>query len=277
MESWFADWSHVRHAQHFDGRSKLRDTDLQRDFECLNDVRLLNESIHTGSGQVVLEIGCATGEFYRYLRMRHPQLAYFGVDISQPAIARAQEKFPQGRFFITQPEWTVPDILRNIGLTATPQIIYAKDVVHHQTRPLQFVAELVTSASKMTIMRCRTKDRGPTEWDADKSCQYHYGGWMPYIVTNLSELIDHVRGLIPKSEIVVWRNHMVLGGQHNRYLPKDCYLKETGTAETAFGVFVETEHPGSTTILDRMDANPRYTLTHFASSGFRFLVRRVWR
>ncbi|HYR85196.1 MAG TPA: class I SAM-dependent methyltransferase [Terriglobia bacterium] len=277
MEPWFDDWSHIQHAEHFDGRSKLRDRDLQRDFECLNDVRLLNERIRAGSGQLVLEIGCATGEFYRYLRMRHPGLAYFGIDISEPAVARARDKFPQGRFFVTQPEWKISDVLMKAGLTETPQTVYAKDVVHHQTRPLEFVTDLVTCASKMTIMRCRTKDRGGTEWDPEKSCQYHYSGWMPYIVTNLSELIDHIRSLVPKSEIVVWRNYMVLGGRHNRYLPKDCYLKETGTAETAVGVFVETEHPGKITIQDRPDANPSYTLTHFASSGLRFLVRRVWR
>jgi len=26
---------------------------------------------------------------------------------------------------------------------------------------------------------------------------------------------------------------MILGGQHARYLPKECYFKETGTAESA--------------------------------------------
>lgn len=62
-------------------------------------------------------------------------------------------------------------------------------------------------------MRCRTREVGPTENDPELSCQYHYGGWMPYIVTNLDELLQHVRGLAPQSEIVVYRNHMILGGK----------------------------------------------------------------
>lgn len=54
---------------------------------------------------------------------------------------------------------------------------------------------------------------GKTVLDPEQSCQYHYGGWMPYIVLNLDELIEHIKGEWPRSEILVCRNHMVLGGR----------------------------------------------------------------
>src|SRR5207247_8649544 len=112
--------------------------------------------------------------------MRHPRLRYYGIDVSAPAIQRARQKFPQARFFQTEPETIIRDSVEKIGLTQLPDIIYAKDVVHHQTRPLEFVTDLIASASRMVIMRCRTKDHGPTEWDPEQSCQYHYDGLLTY-------------------------------------------------------------------------------------------------
>jgi hypothetical protein len=85
---------------------------------------------------------------------------------------------------------------------------------------------------------------------------------MPYIVINLDELISRIRTIRPASEVVVYRHHIVLGGQVNRFLPKDCYRLETGTAETAVGVFLRTTQPGRVTIEDRPDERPRYTVVY---------------
>lgn len=152
--------------------------------------------------------------------------------------------------------------------------MYAKDVVHHQLKPLGFVSDLIKVASEAVTFRCRTRDIGLTEWDPERSCQYHYDGWMPYIVTNLDELIDHIKSEAPRAEIVVYRNHIILGGQYNRYLPKDCYLKETGTAETAVGVFLSSESPGKITVQDRLDQNPRYTLDYKLGHALKRAIRR---
>ncbi|MBI2058285.1 MAG: hypothetical protein HYT87_00805 [Nitrospirae bacterium] len=53
---------------------------------------------------------------------------------------------------------------------------------------------------------------------------------------------------------------MVLGGPHNRFLPKDCYCPESGAVESAVGVFLKTNAPGTVAVKDRRDANPVYTL-----------------
>jgi len=257
---WYTDWQSRDHAISFDFRHTLADRNLVCNYESFNDVRLLTERVDRQRELVLLEVGCATGDFYRYLSLKFPRILYYGLDISEPAIRRAQEKFPRGRFAVTEPDSKLLDAADNMGMPHRAEIVYAKDVVHHQTRPLEFLSELLDAAGEALILRCRTRDVGETEYDPEQSCQYHYGGWMPYIVSNLDELISHIRGQAPEAEIVVYRHRMVLGGQHNRCLPKDCYLKETGTAETAVGVFKVTATPGRVMIEDRVDQNPRYTL-----------------
>jgi SAM-dependent methyltransferase len=269
MLDWYGDWQNRDHVRHFDFRSSLDDRNILRNYESLNDVRLLAERIDRTRELRLLEIGCATGEFMRYLRLRFPSIRYYGVDISRPAIERAMEKYPDGRFFCISRDEEIRTLPGRIGLSGPPQIVYAKDVAQHQVRPFAFVSDLVALASETVIIRCRTRDVGKTELDPERSCQYHYDGWMPYIVMNLRELLDHIIGLAPHCELAVYRNHMVLGGYHGRYLPKDCYLRETGTAETALAVFLRTDRPGHVSIADRLDQNPRYTLDHLVRAGVR--------
>ena len=259
---WYADWQDHRHASHFDFGYALDNRNLVRHYESYNDVRLLNERIDRSKDITLFEVGCATGEFYRYLRIKYPGVGYYGIDISQPAIALAKERYPKARFFVTGPEAKLSASLKELSMPENHEIVYAKDVILHQTRPFEFLSDLVKIASEALVIRCRTRDHGPTELDPEHSCQYHYGGWMPYIVMNLDEMISYIREKASRSEIVVYRNHMILGGQNNRYLPKDCYLKATGTAETAIGVFKKTDNPGKLVIEDHPDMNPTYTLDY---------------
>ena len=86
---------------------------------------------------------------------------------------------------------------------------------------------------------------------------------------NLDEIIRHVLDVRPRAELRVLRNRTILGGWHYRYLPKDCCLEETGTAETAIGVFLKTSQPTRVTIEDRRDNEPRYTLWHMLGLAYR--------
>ena len=256
---WYRDWQHDRHAVAFDIRAGLDDRNLVRNYEGFNDVRLLRERCAGRRAMTVLEVGCATGEFFRYTQLRYPTAQYYGLDISRPALLRAKAKYPEGQFFLTDPGRPVSETLRMLELPSHPEVVYCKDVVQHHTDPFGLLAQLVGAASESVIIRGRTRDVGASERDPALSCQYHYDGWMPYLVLNLQELIAHLQGLAPEAEIVVYRHHMVLGGQYQRYVPKALYLPQTGTAETAVGVFKQTPHPGRVSVWDRRDHNPRYT------------------
>jgi len=274
--NWHQDWQSQEHAVAFDGRSGLDLRNLIREYEAFNDVQLLTERLSRSTRIGLLEIGCATGEFYRYLRTAYPHVRYAGVDISRPAVARARAKYPHGIFVATDPSMPLAERLSEAGVHPCPETVYAKDVVHHQTRPFELLSELLGMASEALIIRTRTRDVGPTELDPERSCQYHYGGWMPYIVFNMQELIERIREEAPASEVVVRRHHVVLGGRYHRFLPKELYLKETGTAESAVGVFKTTDRAGRATIADRRERAPRYTWDYRLKHALRQAVD-AWR
>lgn len=253
----------------------MDDKSLVRNYESFNDVRLLNERLDRSRKVSLLEVGSATGEFYRYLRLKYPNVDYYGIDISRSAIARAREKYPRARFFLSDVNVKMTDVVRQLGVSRNPGVVYVKDVVHHQTTPLEFISQLLHVTSEALVMRLRTRDVGQTVADPELSCQYHYHGWMPYIVMNLQELIDHITSQVPGCELVVYRNHMILGGRENRFLPKECYLAETGTAETAVGIFLRTESPGRVSVEDRRDQNLRYPLGYRVRSFARRILRSL--
>lgn len=259
-QGWYVDWQAGEHARHLDARADLPSRGLIRNFELFSDVALLNGRLEALRNPPMLEVGCATGEFYRYLHLKNPRVSYTGLDISEPAVARAREKYPQGRFFVSDPARSFPEILRDHHLNHQWPIVYSKDVMHHQTDPFGFLAEMLGVCSDSLILRTRTRDKGPTLMDPERSCQYHYQGWMPFIVLNVDELVEQIQRRAPESEIVMLRNRMILGGRENRFLPKECYLPETGTAETSVAVLRNPAQGGRVRITDRVEGPPRRSL-----------------
>ncbi len=232
-------WQQADHADLFDARARYGLRRLRRTYENFNEFRLFLEHKREIKGRDFVEIGCATGELYRYLRRYHSEFRYRGFDISEPAIERARQKYPDGRF-----ELCKPDLSNIIAANLHPAVIWARDVVHHQPDPFEYLSCLLSISNEVTILRIRTRDKGMTVLDPEQSCQWHYNHWVPYIVLNIDETVDAVCKAIPVSRIRVVKRYVQLGGWHNRYLPKECYYPDTGTAETA--VYIARAQDGGT-------------------------------
>jgi len=228
QEGFLEAWQESEHADFFDARATLSARELRRCYESFNEFRLFLDHKGEIEGRLFVEIGCATGELYRYLRQYHPEFHYRGYDISHSAIARARQKFPEGRFDTCEPDLSD---LRQCDLK--PSVLWVRDVVHHQPDPFEYLSKLLPLSEEITILRIRTRDRGPSVIDPERSCQRHYDYWVPYIVLNTDEIVEFISHTIPVESMFVLKNHVQLGGWNNRYLPKDCYYPETGTAETA--------------------------------------------
>lgn len=260
--NWYAPWQRQAHVNRYDAKSVLDDRNFVRLYETLNDVRLLKERFQETPAATLLEVGCATGDFCRYLQLTQPRIRYVGVDISALAIERAQAKYPQGEFLVLREGRDLRGFCAEFLEGGLPDILYASDVLQHQERPLAFLSQLLACASCAVIVRCRTRDVGPTRWDPFLSRQANDGGWVPYIVIHCQGLIDFIRYEKPGCEIVLQRSHVVLGGRYGRQLPPECSLRQTGTAETAIGVLMRNHQPGRVTILDRPDNRPNTTLDY---------------
>jgi SAM-dependent methyltransferase len=260
MKDWHRNWQDREHAVEFDGWSGMDPDNLVRMFEGFNDVRLLVEQLAGRTPGTLLEVGCATGEFSRYLQRRFPTWRYVGADISEVALHRAREKYPAVNFVQVQPGSSPTEAWRAAGLARAPEVVFAKDVIQHQPTPFDMLSALVEAAGQFMVARFRTRDKGASIVDPELSCQFIYADRVPYMVLNVDEVVARVRQVAPKAEVVIWRHHMVLGGKYGRFVPKELYLKETGTAESAIGVLLQTDHPGRITIEDRPNEQPNYTV-----------------
>ena len=221
-------WQEPVHADFFDARARYSLRLLRRSYESFNEFRLFLEQKSDIEGRQFVEIGCATGELYRYLRRYHPEFRYHGFDISQPAIDRARLKYPEGRFDVCG-----PDLSDVVSAKKQPGVVWARDVVLHQPDPFQYLSKLLLVSNEVTILRIRTRDKGATVCDPELSCQWHYNDWVPYMVLNVDETIERICQAVPVKRISIIKSYVQLGGWHGRFLPKECYYPETGTAETA--------------------------------------------
>lgn len=226
----FEAWQSKGHAHFFDSKVYFHSYSLGRVYDNFTEIRLLNKYLPKSDNATLVEIGCAGGELYRYFKRYYPKVDYTGCDVSKAAIELAEAKYPSGKFIATD-----PDLSQLKGLRF--DYLFSRDVVLHQDDPFGFLKIVCSVPTKAAILRLRTRDVGKTELDIEKSCQYYMGSWVPFIIINSDELIAFLKSLKRCSRIVMAKDYMPLGGLNYRYLPKECYLESTGTAETA--IYIE--------------------------------------
>lgn len=252
-------WQQDTHARVFDDIARYPGFLMRKRFESFSEVRLLRDYLRTAPGAGSLfEIGCATGEFSRYVAGSLPGLSYRGFDISRPALARAAEKYGPDRF--VRLETGLDGFLARHGAA---DVVFCRDVVLHQSDPFAFLRQLLPIARGALALRLRIRDHGPTFTDPEQSCQYHYDShWVPYIVINTDELLATIAEDRGVRRVIVSRRHEVLGGHNFRHLPKDLFYSSTGGAETAVMIIKqEGERQGEPLVEfdDRVDG-PGWTL-----------------
>jgi len=252
-------WQEDTHAREFDEVARYPDFLMRKRYESWNEVRLLRAYLAATPGaKTLFEIGCATGEFSRYVARYLPDLSYRGFDISRPALARAAQKYGPERF--VRLEGGLEDF---VGRHGSADVVFCRDVVLHQLDPFAFLRRLLAIARGALALRLRTRDEGATSLDAEQSCQFHYDRhWVPYIVLNTQELIGVLSEDPSVRRIVISRRYEVLGGHNFRYLPKDLYRTATKGAETGVLV-VKGEGPRSAAPaieFDDRNDGPRWSL-----------------
>lgn len=258
-------WADEIHARVFDYMHAMPNFILKKHYESFNEGKLLTAYESSISGSRFFEIGCATGELYRYLANYRRRFRYTGFDISRPAIERAMHKYPKGSFH--QLTGGFREIRETFG---QPDVVWCRDVVLHQEDPYGFSDGLIDLAKEAIFLRLRTRDVGVTEMRPEISCQLHWDRyWVPYIVLNTDEMITRIASRPDVGRIVVARAYEVLGGQNFRFLPKDLYFSSARTAETALYVEKGTAVRTEISFMDRPQSDrPKYSLFERAIRKF---------
>jgi len=257
------------HAETFDNGYNYNIRGLKKVYESFNEVKLFLEFKPSLNDKAFLEVGCATGELYRYLEHYHKDIVYFGLDISREAITRAKEKYPLANFFVVDGNKKTSEQVENLKIN--PSILFARDVIPHQANPFEFLSDLISVSQDLAIFRVRTRDRGKTVLDPEVSCQWYCGKWAPYMVLNIDEVVDVIKASVKFETLYITKHYMQLGGYNSRYLPKECYYPETKTAETSIVIkkskedvkepkIIIREQPDGCRRLEVLDLKPTYVL-----------------
>lgn len=215
-----------------------RQSDIQFNFAYGNfaEQRYLRAATQRLKKPSVLDVGCATGTTYRFLRNNVGEGAfeYLGLDLSEPAVEQAKRLYP-GAKFVAKDRQPLAEYLPR-----RHDVVFSRDTVLHQTSPYEFLTDLLSATEKVLIVRLRTRDSGDTVFDVERSCQMHYDQyWMPYIVLNTDELLTFLRSDKAVRRITMNRSYEILGGQNYRYLPKALYFTNAGGAETAMMIEID--------------------------------------
>jgi hypothetical protein len=251
--NWSAAWRGVEHQAEFDKLAQYSGKRLHQYWERFNEVNLLRSNAANIQGDDLLGLGCATGEFYRYIRSVLPRFRYHGCDIDERLVNRARQKYPGTPFFES-----AEDLSNILDRCPKPTVVFNRDVIPFCAEPFVYLQRLLTLPSSTAILRLRTRDHGQTELDPDKSCQLLHGKWIPYMILNVDEMVACITDTRTAKLVHIQKNYEILGGTNFRYLPKECYYPETGTSSTAVLIhFTEHRVTQPTVVVEaRPDAAP---------------------
>lgn len=232
---FYAAWNKKEHKKLFDVWNAMSKSYFKFIFGCFYENKYLINQLKKNPNLNILDVGCATGQLFRYLKIKKVLVNYFGVDISKDCIQKAQEI--HGKNFFKR---ISAQNLTNQLAGKKYDIVYSRDTVLHQLEPLKFISNLINVTDDTLILRLRTRDLGSTIYDPEHSCQLEPGEvWAPYIVINYDELIKFFKNLSIIKEVIVNKSYTILGGQNLRFLDKNLYLKKTGTAETTIIISID--------------------------------------
>lgn len=234
-------WDTNEHLDFFDGWNQRNYYDFSEHYGCFEENRYLIRTINklyskSNFFPSVLDIGCATGTTYRYLKQnfKKKDINYLGVDISHTAIDKATSLHGRNLFKAVEENWT------SEGQSA--DIVYSRDTVMHQADPLSYLHSLIKLSKKHLILRLRTRDTGATVFDIEHSCQAHYSKfWMPYIVLNIDELSEFLKNNEHVQSAIINRSYNILGGGNLRNLPKELFFADAGGSETSLLINMSNE------------------------------------
>ena len=227
LNKYFFGWHTNKHLEHFNFWNSLSNYEFNFRWGSFRENKIVLNLLEKGDS--LFEVGCATGTTVRWLKNKNilHKIKYFGVDISETVIEQANFLYPN-------------EIFKKIDLGPLKEYynkfdyVFSRDTVMHQEKPFLFFEELIKCANKGVIIRLRTRDFGDTDFNIENNCQLHYDTyWMPYIVININEIIDFLKNMKIVESIEINRSYEILGGNTNRFLPKDLYFKSAGTSETS--------------------------------------------
>ncbi len=150
-------------------------------------------------GIKVLDVGCASGGFFNIMRTLEPTIDYIGIDIAQPAVDLARQKYPEARFEVTSGMAIPYD-------DGTFDLVHCTSVLNNEPRYPEIWTEMYRVANRFVLADMRLlKDIGGRENAQDSRYIIQFEGQdqeavVPYVVSDADEVISFLLSLNPRPQ-----------------------------------------------------------------------------
>ncbi|MEE8301489.1 MAG: class I SAM-dependent methyltransferase [Candidatus Tectomicrobia bacterium] len=152
-------------------------------------------------GAKVLDVGCASGGFFNIMRSIEPAIDYTGIDIAEPSINVAREKYPEARFEVT-------DGLTMPFADGACDLVHCTSVLVIEPRYRALITEMYRVSNRFVLVDIRLLKDARTMEEVRKA-QYRMqfagefeGVTVPYVICDADEVIDFTLTLTPSPQAV---------------------------------------------------------------------------
>ena len=141
------------------------------------------------NGKKILDVGCASGDFFKVLKKKYNKIDYHGIDLDKKCILSAKKKFGSSARFDTL------DIFDKKLNNKSYDIIMVWNLFYMIPNWKNFLIRCADLSKKHVIFDNKLKFSGPTIVDLDLSYQYYHKSNQRnyYIVHNIHELLSFLQ------------------------------------------------------------------------------------
>ncbi len=150
-------------------------------------------------GAKVLDVGCASGGFFNIMRSLEPSIEYTGIDISEPAIELAKNKYSEAQFQVTD-GMKIPFDDNSFDLVHCTSVL----VIEHRYE--EILKEMYRVSNRFVLVDMRLLKGIGNMLDVDQS-YYRIKfdneveeATVPYVVCDVDRVVSYILGLAPKPE-----------------------------------------------------------------------------
>ena len=146
-----------------------------------------------------MDIGCASGGFFNIMRSMEPTIDYTGMDIVEPAIESARNRYPEARFMLAD-GFEIPFD------DGTFDLVHCTSVLNNEPRYQELLPEMYRVSNRFVLTDMRllkdlasTGNSGPFNYDI-KFEGDSQEAIVPYVVNDADEVVNYLLGLDPRPQ-----------------------------------------------------------------------------
>jgi len=145
-------------------------------------------------GAMVLDVGCASGGFFNIMRSYEPHIEYTGVDLSERAVALAEERYPEAKFMVTE----------GFGLPFddnTFDVVHCTSVFNNEPNYQEMLKEMYRVSNRFVLVDIRLLKGIGNQLESVYDIQFNgqnVEATVPYVVNDADEVANFILQLEPK-------------------------------------------------------------------------------